>query len=53
MDFLFSDLVDADASLVGEENGVLTLNHCSGDAEENDTDERGESAAFTARRRAH
>ena len=48
VDLLFSHSVEVQAGLVGEENSVLTLDHCGSNAKEDDSDQRGEPAAIAA-----
>jgi hypothetical protein len=43
------NVVEAHSCLVRQEDRVLTEDHDAGDAEEDDTDERGEAAACAAR----
>ena len=48
VDLLLGHSVEVQAGLVGEEYSVLALDHRGSDAEEDDSDQRGEPAAIAA-----
>ena len=50
INLVLGDSVEVNAGLVGEEDGVLALDHGGRDAKEDDSNQRGEPAAIAATR---